>query len=920
MKLHLWLIALVGVIVPRRLRADWRQEWEAELRYREAMLAEWTKLDWRNKFDLLRRSLGAFRDALLLQPRRLEDEMFQDLHFGVRMLLKSKGFTAVAVLSLAIGIGANTAIFTLIDALMLRMLPVKEPQQLALFSIKDLRGGRYSFNHPLFMRFCENSRSFTGIIAAAGGAPMLVSEPGAGGQSESVRPERVSGNYFSALGVNAALGRALTEDDNNIANPQPVAVISHDFWQRRFGLDPAVVGKKITLNNFPLTIVGVAPPGFHGIEVGRRPEMWWPLSLTPQISPGNQSLTNSGAWWLRVMGRLQPGVSLAQAREELNVIFKQQTSDMIAQQPQMPESDRRSIQAMRIELEQGGVGHTHLRQQFKQPLLILMTIVALTLLIACANVANLLLARSATRRKEIAVRLALGAGRWRLIRQLLTESVMLSLLGGALGLLFASWGTRALLNYLPQRLPIFIDINPDWRALGFTLAVSLLIGILFGLAPALRATRLDLTSSLKEKAGAEPGRLRFPLNKVLVVAQVALSLFLLIGAGLFVRTLQNLRNFDTGFDRENLTQFWIDGGSGAGNARHAPMFSQLLARLETLPGARSASVSSLSLLVGDRSRNLVKVPGYTSGSQEEMACHELTVGPRFFETMGMTMLAGRGFGPQDERPVTTETAKPASDKAEKSAAPPLQFAVINQTMARAFFGNENPVGKSFSYLDPRYKGQTFEIIGVVNSAKYDNLRDQAPKTFYKFYAQQPGPASGNRAFQIRALGDPVEMAASIKRVVREFDPTMQIFDLRTMNDIADEAMTQERFVAELAGFFSLFALLLSCIGLYGVMSYAVTRRTNEIGIRMALGARGADVVRMVMKETMLMVVIGAAIGLSAALATTRLVSSLLFGLAPNDPMTIAVAAALMIAVAALAGYLPARRASRVDPMTALRCE
>ena len=846
--------------------------------------------------------------------------MFQDLHFGVRMLLKSKGFTAVAVLSLAIGIGANTAIFTLIDALMLRMLPVKEPQQLALFSIEGLRGGRYSFNHPLFMRFRENSRSFTGIIAAAGGAPMLVSEPGAGGQSESVRPERVSGNYFSALGVNAALGRALTEDDNNIANPQPVAVISHDFWQRRFGLDPAVVGKKITLNNFPLTIVGVAPPGFHGIEVGRRPEMWWPLSLTPQISPGNQFLKSTNVSWLRVMGRLQPGVSLAQAREELNVIFKQQTTEMIAEQPRMPESDRRNIQAMRVELEQGGVGHTNLRQQFKQPLLILMTIVALTLLIACANVANLLLARSAARRKEIAVRLALGAGRWRLIRQLLTESVMLSLLGGALGLLFASWGTHALLNYLPQRLPIFINVSPDARALGFTLAVSLLTGVLFGLAPALRATRLDLTSSLKEKAGVEPGRARFSLNKVLVVAQVALSLFLLIGAGLFVRTLQNLRNLDTGFDRENLTQFWIDSGSGAGNARYAPMFSQLLTRLETLPGARSASMSSLSLLVGDRSRNLVKVPGYTAGSQEEMACHELTVGPRFFETMGMTMLAGRDFGPQDERPVTTEPAKPANDKAENNAPPPLQFAVINQTMARTFFGNENPVGKSFSYEDARYKGQTFEIIGVVNDAKYDNLRDQAPKTFYKFYAQQPGQPSGNRAFQIRTAGNPADLAAAIKRAVREIDPQLQIFDLRTMNDIADDAMTQERFVAELASFFSLFALLLCCIGLYGVMSYAVTRRTNEIGIRLALGARGADVVRMVMRETMLMVVIGVVIGLSAALATTRLVSSLLFGLAPNDPATIGLAALVLLAVAAVAGYLPARRAARVDPMVALRHE
>jgi predicted permease len=921
--LHLWLIRVIGVIVPRRLRADWRQEWEAELYYREMQLSQWDRLDWLAKLDLSRRSFGAFWDALRLQPRRLEDEMFQDLRFGIRLLLKHRGFTAVAVLSLALGVGANTAIFSLINTALLKTLPVKDPQQLVFFMVARPQGTGTGFSYPLLEQFNRNNHSFTGIIAANTAGQMRLTEPGAGGQLELVQAGRVSGNFFSVLGVDAVAGRTLTEDDDQPTGAQPVAVISYNFWKRRFGLDPGVVGRKVRLDDFPFTIVGVAPPGFFGFEVGSSPDLWWPIRMTPQVIPGNQSLNDSGQRWLYLMARLKPDVNLEQAQAEMNAVFRQQLNEVTPEQlASLTPAQQGNHFAQNIKLVAGGTGFTWLRERIKQPLLILLTVVGLVLLIACANVANLLLARAAARRKEIAVRLALGAGRFRLIRQLLTESLLLAALSGALGLLLAQLGARLLLAYLPQEQTATFDLTPDAAVLAFTLAVSLLTSLLFGLAPALGATRLDLTSSLKDGAGGGARRSRLTPHKLLIVTQVALSLFLLVGAGLFVRSLRNLKNLDAGFDRENVVLFSLNTPSDYTLAQRVKLYQQALERLEALPGAGAASLASFSLLSGSGMNSNILIEGYANRPDEDMDCHRLWVGPNYFATMGMALLQGRDFSPQELQPQGGLSAdQPTASLAPQPSTTPGAplAAVINQAMARYFFRDENPLGRRFHQQRGPLKGLPIEVIGVIKDAKYYNLREQTPRTYYLSFFQRPREGEA-RIMLLRSFADPASTTTAIQRTVHELDPQVQVVNLRTMNEVVDRSLMQERFVAQLGSFFSLFALLLASIGLYGVMSYATARRTREIGIRMALGARAADVIRLVLRETMLLVGVGVVIGLGAAFTATRLVASLLFGLSPADPLTIALAVLLMLMVAALAGYLPARRAARVDPMEALRYE
>ncbi|MBO0861932.1 MAG: ABC transporter permease, partial [Chloracidobacterium sp.] len=906
MKPYLWLIRVIGAIVPRRVRADWRREWEAELRSREMLLAEWDRLDWSNKLDLLRRSMGALCDALLLQPRRLEDEMFQDLRFGARMMFKSKVLTSVAMLSLALGIGANTAIFSLIDALMLRTLPVAEPQRLALFDIAGQRSEDSFpvFSYPLYHRFRDSNRSFSGVIAVAGARRMRMtaSETEGGARIEPANGEMVSGNFFSTLGAPAALGRNITEEDDRAGNPQAVAVIRYGFWQRRFGGDPAVLGKRITLDDKPFTIIGVAPPNFFGFEVGGKADLWFPLQMA-----GDQALGNRYGDWLQVMGRLRPEAKATQAQAEMDVIYQQGLAEIAAGSGgKWTVAERRAFFGRHIKMRPGGRGSSPLGDMFKKPLYILMVVVAFAQLIACANVANLLLARAVARRKEIAVRLAIGAGRFRLVRQLITESMLLSFAGAGLGLIFAPWSANLLLKFLPQYYgPIRIDLALDTHTLGFTLAVSLLTGLLAGLAPALHATRLDLVSSLKEGVSHSSARMaRPPLNKILVVAQVALSLFLLVGAGLFARSLQNLKNLDAGFDRENVTMFELDLGPDYPVARRIALYKQLLASLEALPGARVASHSSYSLLSGVSQSMKASVEGFTPPPDEDMVCKQLWVSPRYFATMGIPLLRGRDFGPQDEAS-TIASATPAAKR-------PL-VAVINQTMARQFFGDDNPLGKRIRFPGyPDKNSESFEIVGIVKDAKYYSLREKTPRIVYFPFFQTPD--NWGSTFQLRAIGEPAGLAATIRSIAQELEPRAQTLDMRTMNDVVNESLAQERFVAQIAGFFSLFALLLTCIGLYGVMSYTVRRRTREIGVRMALGAQAGGVLRMVLRETTLLVVTGLSIGLAAAIAATRLLESLLsdllFRLTATDPLTIALATMLLLAVAALAGWLPARRAAR----------
>ena len=838
------------------------------------------------------------------------ETLVHDLRYGLRTLMKNPGFTLVATLSLALGIGANTAIFSLIDSIMLKTLSVKDPHRLVIFSFVGPKSPSNIFDYPLFERFRQNTQAFDEIIAASGFERMKMIDDT--GHSETVSVEEVSGNLFSTLGVGTILGRPMTVEDDKPSSAEPIAVITYEMWQRN-GMDPSIIGKKIVVNNCPLTIVGVAPQGFAGFEIGRRPDMWVPINLLPVIDPKNPDLTNKGSRWIRIVGRIKPSVTVAQATAEMDAIYKQDAKEYIARNPQMYESNRRVMEAQKIKLEDGSAGFTYLRRQFGQQLLILMTIVGLVLLLACANVANLLLARSASRQKEIAVRLAIGAGRWRLIRQLLTESLLLSMIGGLLGLLFAHWGTRLLLTYMPKDFTLGFDRNPDAHLLAFTLSISLITGVLFGLAPALRTTKLDLTSALKDQSAGVTGRSRLALNKILITVQVALSLFLLIGAGLFVRTLQNLRNIELGLNSENLVQFELEFDDKAHlSNQDLRLFKQLIQRLDTIPGVSSSSVSTFAFLSGNRMTTKVIVPGYSSKNESDLTCHVMAVSPRFFETTGMTLLAGRGFSEQDELPAET---RPAATDPAKPAAARTVSTVITQMMATRFFPNENPLGKRFTTEgSPRQ----FEVVGVVKDVRYSDMRDPFPQTF--FYPMFQGKDTRKMNVGLRTAGNIAGLITSVRGIVNEIDSEAQMGQPESMTSVIDDSIVQERLMAQLTGFFSMFALLIACIGLYGILSYSVSQRTNEIGIRMALGAQTSDVIFLVMREMSWLIAIGLAAGLGGALATTRLISTMLFGIGSMDPTAIIFAIVSLTSVAIAACYFPARNASRTDPMVALRCE
>ena len=834
--------------------------------------------------------------------------MLQDLRYGIRMLLKHKGFTAVAILSLALGIGANTAIFSLIDALMLRALPVHEPDRLVLFGNAKSAGITIGFpdsssdlfSYPTYRELGQRNQVFSDL-AAVHSFPSrvhgIVRASRSAGDLEQINAQMVSGTYFSVLGVKPLLGRMLSADDDITPGGHPVVVASHSWWKSRFGGDPSVIGSTIDIDKTSYTIVGVAPQDFFGTTVGDSPNIWVPLSMEEQLPPGFKGLNNRMFQSLYLIGRLKPGVAVEQASVETNLIFKQLLNEYSGPQPSAERLQ--DIQQARIELTPAGRGLSELRAEFSLPLKILMVVVGIVLLIACANIANLLLARAAARQQEFSLRVALGASPARIGRQLLTESLVLALLGGAAGVLLGSWGSSALVSMAstgPQSLPL--NVEPDLRVLAFTLFVSVVSAVIFGTAPAIRASRVELNASLKSIRASSSAMTRSLLGKSLLVSQVALSLLLLVGAGLFVRTLINLQRVDTGFNQEQVLLFQIDTDSIGykPDSRLVKLYRDVEERIGAIPGVRAVSFSMFAFNQGGWN-SPVSTRSLSVAARGEQGIRNNSVGPDFFEAMGLPLLTGRGFGTQD-----TETS--------------TKVAVISEEMARQVFPDSPAVGRRFGLGGPEHS-EDIEVIGVVKDAKYGNLTEKPASMAYYPYTQSINYLSN---LEVNFSGEPGAIIAETRRAIKEVNRDLPIVEAVRMSEHVGRSLVQQKLIARLSSFFGLVALLLACIGLFGIMSYSVARRTNEIGIRMALGAGRGDVLKLMLREGLTPVIIGVAIGLPAAIVGARLLTSLLFGLTPADPLTISLATVLLVAVAGLAGYLPARKAARVDPMTALRCE
>jgi predicted permease len=849
---------------------------------------------------------------------RLLDTIRLDAKHAIRILSQNRGFAAVAILSLALGIGANTAIFTLIDTVLLRSLPVHDPERLVVFAVNPDKPSPF-YNYPDYEYIRDHNKSFSGVIAYGNGggqAAMEVPDEGAHAMAQLVTTSLVSGNYFEVLGVTPALGRLLMPADNKTEDAHPWVVLDYDFWQRRFGGDPRVVGRRITLNGSPLTVVGVSHAGFTGAVIGNHPDMYLPIMEMREVQRGVREWNTRHFWWLNILGRLKPGVTMLAATPEADVLWKQ----ILAKDPErrpVATYDKDYYQRNRGTLLPGSGGYSFLRNQIQKPLTVLMIVVVLVLLIACANVANLLLARAATRQREIAIRLALGAGRGRLISQLVLETLVVSLLGGLLGLVFAWWGARVLLTFLPKRgVPPTLDLSLDWRLLAFSFGVALLAGLICGIVPALQATRPNLTSALKNEV-ATIGRIRFDLRRGLVVAQVAMSLLLLIGAGLFVRSLQNLRSLDPGFVRERVLLVNVNPQqSGYKGQRLRDFYERLLARVRTMNGVHVASLAAITPLSGSRWNGGIIAEGYTWKPDEKPYVDFNAVTTGYFQTMGIPVLAGRDFRPEDNPPFTPDPPRIQPKEPEKLGPPP-PVAIVNEAFAKHFFAHTNPVGRHFINGDKPDSTRNFEIVGMVRDSKYFDIREAIePMVYVPMWRL----GANGTTLCIRTTGWPEQLVSAVRHETANIDPAIPVLQSLTMEEQFDNVISQERVVTTLCSFFGGLAVLLAAIGLYGVMAHAVTRRYREIGIRMALGAKSGSVLWLVLRDTALMIGIGACIGLPAALALMRLVSSFLYGLTPQDPLSIALATGGLIAVTALAGYIPARRATRVDPMVALRYE
>ena len=825
-----------------------------------------------------------------------------DLRLAVRGLSRNPLFSIVAILSLTLGIGANTAIFTLIDQILLRKLPVKNPEELVMLYQQGPHSGSNMgsrmHSYPIYQEYQKRAEPLAEVVARRlADASIAVDN-----QTERIDIEMVSGNYFSMLGVGPAAGRVFnSQEDDQVYEGHPVVVISHDYWMRRFNGDHSAIGKKILVNNYPMTIVGVSAAGFAGIDPARSPQMRVPILMKPVIVPewGWVRMDDERTRWVQVFARLKPGYTAESAQGPLQGLFTQirQHEMTLPGAKYFSPYTREQFMKGQLKIEKADIGYSPLRNDFSTALVVLMAMVGLVLLIACANVANLLIARAFARQREIAVRLSLGATRGQLIRQLLTESVLLSFIGGALGIGLSVALTRGLIAFIPQQQPLLIQPTPDVRILAFTFVLTLFTGIVFGLLPALKASNPDQWATLKDTVGgiAGTGGSLF-LRKGLVAAQVALSFLLLFGAGLFVRSLQNLQTTDTGVEMDNLITFRLSPAlSGYDNPRTVNMYNELLERLRSTPGIKSASHVAVSILSGDEWDSSTSVEGHQAKDGEDMQAFMNALSPGYFETMGIKLLDGRDFRTSD----IVESPK---------------IAIVNRKFAQHFFGDKPAVGKRLGRGTGPETKMDIEIVGVVEDSLYEGPREGVRRQVF-----WPG-YGGSATFYVRTTEASASAFNVIRNEVKRLDAGMPVYDVKTVQGQLDETLLTDRLIALLSGGFGLLATLLASIGLYGVMAFIVARRRKEIGLRLALGAEPAGVLWIVMREVLILLSIGLAIGVPAAIGLGRYVSSQLYGIQPNDPWMAIGTVLVLTVVSAAAGLIPATRASRIDPILALRYE
>jgi predicted permease len=831
--------------------------------------------------------------------------MISDFRFALRTLRRSPLFTTIAILSLALGIGANTAIFTLMDQLMLRLLPVKDPEQLVmLYQAGPHNGsnmGQRMHSYPIYQDFQQKAAPLAEVFCRR----QVEASITAGGSTERVDAELVSGNYFTALGVKPAVGRVFnSKEDDRVYQGHPVVVLSYHYWTTRFAGDPEIVGSKILVNNYPMTVVGVSSAGLYGMDPSRAPQIRVPIQMKPVLMPsqGWFSVGDRRTRWVQVFARLKPGYTVESARAPLQVLFtqiRQYESTLPAARNWTPYARGQFLRGT-IHVERAGTGYSNLRNSVSTALIVLMCMVGVVLLIACANVANLMIARALARQKEIAVRLSMGASRGKLVRQLLAESLALSAVGGVAGVLFSVWITRGLLAFVPSEgNPLLLSPEPDLRILLFTLGLTVVTSLVFGLAPALQASRPDLWSTLKDTIGSVAGSGgSIVFRKGLVTAQVALSFLLLFGAGLFVRSLQNLQTTNTGFrEIDNLVTFRISPALNGYSEERVVQFNQeLLENVRNTPGVKAAGYASVSLLAGDEWDSTVSVEGYRAKDGEDMQAFMNSLSPGYFEAMGIPLLAGRDFDRRD-------------------LIPQSKVCIVNEKFARHYFGDRSPIGRRIGRGGGPNTKLDIEIVGMVADSLYEG-----PKEGVRRQVFVPNWGNHSVGFYVRTAGAPASAFQAMRTQVKKLDAAMPVFDMKTLQARLDQTLLTERLIAMLSSGFGALATLLASIGLYGVMAFVVARRTKEIGVRMALGAQPGNVLWLVMREVLLLFGIGLAIGLPAAIALGRYIAAQLFGVETRDPMVAGIAILLLAVVAAVAGLIPAQRASRIDPLLALRYE